>query len=232
MVSIPPSAKKQCVPLYSLDFTAKASIAVCMSRPPAWSPPAWPPERRARGGVSIATGAVRIRRTRRWPPSKRAKTKAEVRVDTSDRSTTASTNRDTAIGGHSHTLGWFGPMGREQRGQRLRIQISTAVRCFTSRSGLVSSSKPTAEQADLRTTGVSGAELPQATTKRAQLISLLERPEGATVAEIGHRLGWLRHTVRAAITGLRKAGREVTRSRDPDDRSVYRFAAVKTAGER
>jgi len=92
--------------------------------------------------------------------------------------------------------------------------------------------KPVAERADLRTTGMSGAEQPPAGTKRAQLIGLLERPEGATVAEIGQRLGWLPHTVRAAITGLRKAGREVTRSKDADDRSVYRLAPVETAGER
>jgi len=52
------------------------------------------------------------------------------------------------------------------------------------------------------------------------------------VAEIGQRLGWLPHTVRAAITGLRNAGREVTRSKDADDRSVYRLAPVKPAGER
>ena len=52
------------------------------------------------------------------------------------------------------------------------------------------------------------------------------------IAEIGQRLGWFPHTVRAAITGLRKAGREVTRSKDADDRSVYRLAPVETAGER
>jgi DNA-binding MarR family transcriptional regulator len=61
---------------------------------------------------------------------------------------------------------------------------------------------------------------------------MLERPEGASVAEIGQRLGWLPHTVRAAITGLRKADREVTRSKDGNDRSVYRVVTVKTAGER
>ena len=92
--------------------------------------------------------------------------------------------------------------------------------------------KLVAERADLRTTGMSGAEQPPPGQKRAQLIGLLERPEGATVAEIGQRLGWLPHTVRAAITGLRKVGREVTRSRDADDRSVYRLAPVETAGER
>jgi hypothetical protein len=94
------------------------------------------------------------------------------------------------------------------------------------------SSKPVAERADLATSRMSGAEQPPASTKRAQLISLLERPEGASVAEVGQRLGWLPHTVRAAITGLRKAGREVTRSKDANDKSVYRLAPVKPAGER
>jgi DNA-binding transcriptional regulator PaaX len=61
---------------------------------------------------------------------------------------------------------------------------------------------------------------------------MLEQAEGASVAEIGQRLGWLPHTVRAAMTGLRKAGREVTRSKDADNRSVYRLAPVKTNGER
>ena len=93
-------------------------------------------------------------------------------------------------------------------------------------------SKPVAERADLATSRMRGAEQPPASTKGAQLISMLERPEGASVAEIGQRFGWLPHTVRAAITGLRNAGREVTRSKDADDRSVYRLAPVKPAGER
>jgi hypothetical protein len=93
------------------------------------------------------------------------------------------------------------------------------------------SSKPVAQPADLATSRMRGAEQPLASTKRAQLINLLERPEGASVAEIGQRLGWLPHTVRAAITGLRKTGREVTRSKDAD-RSVYRLAPAKTAGAR
>jgi hypothetical protein len=94
-----------------------------------------------------------------------------------------------------------------------------------------SRSKPIAEHAALGTTGVSGGE-PPASTKRAQLIGMLERTQGASVAEIGQRLGWLPHTVRAAITGLRNAGRDVTRSKDANDRSVYRLVTVETAGER
>jgi hypothetical protein len=60
------------------------------------------------------------------------------------------------------------------------------------------------ESADLATANVSGAERPRAGTKRAQLIGMLERPEGASVAEIEQRLGWLPHTVCAAFTGLRR----------------------------
>ena len=49
------------------------------------------------------------------------------------------------------------------------------------------------------------------------------------MAEIGQRLGWLPHTVRAAITGLRHAGREVTRSKADSGPSVYRLAPVEIA---
>ena len=76
------------------------------------------------------------------------------------------------------------------------------------------------------------ADRPLASTKRALLIGMLERPEGASVAEIGQRLGWLPHTVRAAFTGLRHAGREVTRSKDAEGQSVYRLAPVETAPDR
>ena len=51
------------------------------------------------------------------------------------------------------------------------------------------------------------------------LIGMLERAQGASVAEIGQRLGWLPHTVRAAITGLRHAGRDVTRSKNESGRA-------------
>jgi hypothetical protein len=56
------------------------------------------------------------------------------------------------------------------------------------------------------------------------LVGMLERAQGASVAEIGQRLGWLPHTVRAAITGLRHAGRDVTRSKDASSQTVYRLA--------
>jgi TolB-like protein len=54
----------------------------------------------------------------------------------------------------------------------------------------------------------------------------------SSVAEIGQRLGWLPHTVRAAITGLRHAGREVTRRKDTTSQSVYRLTPVEIAPNR
>ena len=47
-------------------------------------------------------------------------------------------------------------------------------------------------------------------TKKAQLIQMLSRKSGADVATLSEKLGWLPHTTRAALTGLRKAGFDVS----------------------
>ena len=89
--------------------------------------------------------------------------------------------------------------------------------------------KPRSEGADIASVSVSSPDLPRAST-RAMLIVMLERAQGASVTEIGQRLGWLPHTVRAAITGLRHAGRDVTRSKNESGQTVYRLAPVETQG--
>jgi hypothetical protein len=68
-------------------------------------------------------------------------------------------------------------------------------------------------------------------TKRAQLIMLLERSDGASIGEIGERLGWLPHTVRAALTGLRHAGRELKRDKNAEGRSIYRLSSFGASTE-
>ncbi len=47
-------------------------------------------------------------------------------------------------------------------------------------------------------------------TKKAELIRLLSTRAGADIETISGKLGWQNHTTRAAISGLRKAGYEVT----------------------
>lgn len=43
-------------------------------------------------------------------------------------------------------------------------------------------------------------------TKTAMILGMLRRPEGATVAEIMAATGWLPHTTRGALSGLRRKG--------------------------
>lgn len=50
-------------------------------------------------------------------------------------------------------------------------------------------------------------------TKNAQLIQMLNRKAGADVPTISEKLGWLPHTTRAALSGLRKSRFELTSER-------------------
>ena len=56
--------------------------------------------------------------------------------------------------------------------------------------------------------GVSSSVLPAAApaSKIAQVVIMLERPGGASLAELATLTGWQAHTTRAALTGLRKKG--------------------------
>ena len=47
---------------------------------------------------------------------------------------------------------------------------------------------------------------PRSGTKIAEVIELLQREDGATLTELAVTTGWLTHTTRAALTGLRKRG--------------------------
>jgi predicted ArsR family transcriptional regulator len=67
-------------------------------------------------------------------------------------------------------------------------------------------------------------------SKKAQLIRLLSAKAGADVGAISSKLGWLPHTTRAAITGLKKAGYEVTTEKpDPEKPTRYRITAKPKA---
>ena len=50
-------------------------------------------------------------------------------------------------------------------------------------------------------------------SKRARLEGLLARPRGATMGQLQKALGWRPHTIRAAISRLRKGGADVTLDR-------------------
>ncbi|MFN4324204.1 MAG: DUF3489 domain-containing protein [Aeromonas media] len=57
----------------------------------------------------------------------------------------------------------------------------------------------------------------------------MQRPEGATLAELVEATGWQQHTVRAALTGLRKKGHEVVRSKRGETTCYAVTAAVTSS---
>jgi uncharacterized protein DUF3489 len=63
-----------------------------------------------------------------------------------------------------------------------------------------------ARPADTMEPGPAGPSAPRGGSKLARVIALLERDHGATIAELIAATGWLAHTTRAALTGLRKRG--------------------------
>ena len=64
----------------------------------------------------------------------------------------------------------------------------------------------------------------KARSKRAMVVALLNRKEGVTIDDRMAARGWLPHTTRAALSGLRKSGVAIVRTRDVrTDASVYRI---------
>jgi hypothetical protein len=63
-------------------------------------------------------------------------------------------------------------------------------------------------------------------SKKAIIVALLQRPDGAPISELTSATGWQAHSVRAALTGLRKQGQELTRTRDATGITHYRLLAA------
>lgn len=61
-------------------------------------------------------------------------------------------------------------------------------------------------------------------TKRDTILTLLARPHGATLDEMVTATGWLPHTTRAMLTGLKKKGHALT-SDNVDGVRRYRVGA-------
>ena len=65
----------------------------------------------------------------------------------------------------------------------------------------------------------------RAGTKQAQIIALLQRPEGASIGEIVEATGWQAHSIRGMISGAlkKKLGLPVTSVKELGRGSVYRI---------
>jgi hypothetical protein len=65
-------------------------------------------------------------------------------------------------------------------------------------------------------------------TKQAMLIAMLQRPEGASIAEIVEATGWMGHSARGAISGVlkKKLALPVTAEKVDGRGTVYKLEAV------
>src|SRR5262249_11257404 len=224
--------KKQSFPLtfHSTSRPKRALLWVLTALPgrrPAWPQPPglWWCKHRDRRYAEMVSEAMATNQI-----SKQAKIKAAAKVDTSVINKAVSDGEREAQRRNRRAMSRSAAARIDQAGATSRAADGAVVHDKSEQTR--SRSKPISGRTDGRVGRVSGYNQPPASTKRAKLIAMLERPQGASVAELGQRLGWLPHTVRAAITGLRKAGRAVTRSKDADDRSVYRLVPVEPASQR
>jgi hypothetical protein len=69
----------------------------------------------------------------------------------------------------------------------------------------------------------------RAGSKQAKIVDLMKRAKGATLDELVEATDWLPHTMRAALTGLRKRGLGVERVKDEGRASVYRIKSERAA---
>ncbi len=74
------------------------------------------------------------------------------------------------------------------------------------------------------------AVAPREGSKLALVIDLLRRAHGARIVDLTEATGWLPHTTRAALTGLRKRGYAVVRERVGAGDSVYRISHAAADG--
>jgi Protein of unknown function (DUF3489) len=70
---------------------------------------------------------------------------------------------------------------------------------------------------------LTGANAPRPGSKLAGVIVLLSREQGAGIEDLTAATGWLPHTTRAALTGLRKRGYVLARERREGADTVYRI---------
>lgn len=61
----------------------------------------------------------------------------------------------------------------------------------------------------------------RASSKQQQVIDMLSRESGATLAELCEMSGWLKHSASAVLTGLRKKGHPITRDKRGEETCYY-----------
>lgn len=139
------------------------------------------------------------------------------------------------------------PVWREEGGDRFSLVVTEAGRAAIEIEG------PTSTEALVHTSDVASTALkanppptiaaitasieqpaqvtdaPRAGTKQALVVALLSKESGASLQDLVTATGWLPHTTRAALTGLRKRGFPVERHPVEAGGFAYQIASGGTA---
>ncbi len=130
--------------------------------------------------------------------------------------------------GHNDGVG-MSPAARRTRaaGQSADIQATASVKAPKA----ATAARAATEATDIAPVQSRHTEPPQrrAGSKQGQLITMLLRNDGASIGEIATELGWLPHTTRAALTGLRHKGYELGRELNGERGNIYRILAMPIA---
>jgi hypothetical protein len=132
---------------------------------------------------------------------------------------------------------------RDDAGQNYALKLTAAalkvIAVDEGSEEAIVTSKATQSQPNPDATDAQGPDIigehtktPRAGSKLARVIDLLQQSEGATILHLMEATGWLPHTTRAALTGLRKRGYAVVRGRVDGGGSIYRIAGSATDGDR
>jgi hypothetical protein len=88
--------------------------------------------------------------------------------------------------------------------------------------------KPSASQSSGKD-AQQGSSLPREGSKQALIVTMMQKSKGASIEALIEATGWLPHTTRAALTGLRKRGFSIEYKKEAAG-AVYRIVdAVKAA---
>lgn len=79
--------------------------------------------------------------------------------------------------------------------------------------------------------GTGPSSQPKRQTKTAEVLAMLTRPDGATLDQLVAATGWLPHTARAALTGLKKKGWVISSDKPAGGVRTYRVATVAEAAQ-
>jgi hypothetical protein len=114
-------------------------------------------------------------------------------------------------------------------GSNIEGAANSALAGIESAAGIAATAPNSSPAPNAKSAAVASA--PRQGTKIARVIELLQPDHGATLESLILATGWLPHTARAALTGLRHRGYDVCLDRgEKGSASVYRIDASRTTG--